>query len=92
MSSILNITLPIFLLIGLGYGLVRGGMFTREHMRALGQIVVNVALPAVIIRALSKSSVAEVFNVTAARAKSGPNWRLCSVIFLSVRDGSTATA
>lgn len=63
MSSILNITLPIFLLIGLGYGLVRGGLFTREHMRALGQIVVNVALPAVIIRALSKSSVAEVFNV-----------------------------
>ncbi len=71
MSSILNITLPIFLLIGLGYGLVRGGMFTREHMRALGQIVVNVALPAVIIRALSKSSVAEVFNVKYIAAYGG---------------------
>jgi predicted permease len=63
MSSILNITLPIFLLIGLGYGLVRSGAFASEHMRALGRIVITVALPAVIIRALSKSSVAEVFNV-----------------------------
>jgi malonate transporter len=63
MSAILNITLPIFILIGLGYGLVRSGMFAPEHMRALGRIVISVALPAVIIRALSNSSVAEVFNV-----------------------------
>lgn len=71
MSSILNITLPIFLLIGLGYGLVRGGMFAPEHMRALGRIVINVALPAVIIRALSNSSVAEVFNIQYIAAYGG---------------------
>ncbi len=71
MSAILNITLPIFLLIGLGFGLVRSGAFASEHMRALGRVVINVALPAVIIRALSKSSVAEVFNVQYIAAYGG---------------------
>jgi malonate transporter and related proteins len=61
-SSILNITLPIFLLIGLGYALVRSGMFTSDQFRALGRIVINVALPAVIIRALSTGSISEVLN------------------------------
>lgn len=62
MNSILNITLPIFLLIGLGYGLVRIGLITSEQFRGLGRIVINVALPAVIVRALSESSIAEVLN------------------------------
>ncbi len=62
MNSILNITLPIFLLIGLGYGLVRIGLVTSDQFRGMGRVVINVALPAVIVRALSQSSIAEVLN------------------------------
>lgn len=62
MSSILNITLPIFMLIGLGYGLVRSGLFAAEVFRGLGRLIVNVALPAVIVRALAGSSAAEVLD------------------------------
>jgi malonate transporter len=70
-NSILNITLPIFLLIGLGYGLVRIGLVTPDQFRGLGRIVVNVALPAVIVRALSKSSIADVFNLQYLAAYGG---------------------
>jgi malonate transporter len=70
-SSILNITLPIFLLIGLGYGLVRSELFNAEQFRALGRIIVSVALPALIIRALSKGSVSEVFNLQYIAAYAG---------------------
>lgn len=71
MNSILNFTLPIFLLIGLGYGLVRGGLVTPDQFRGLGKIVFNVALPAVIVRALSASSIADVFNVPYLAAYAG---------------------
>jgi predicted permease len=70
-NSILNITLPIFLLIGLGYGLVRIGVATSDQFRGLGRIVINLALPAVIVRALSNSSVAEVFNIQYLAAYAG---------------------
>lgn len=71
MSSILNITLPIFLLIGLGYGLVRSGVFTSEQFRALGRIIISVALPALIVRALSKGTVSEVLNLQYVAAYGG---------------------
>lgn len=71
MNSILNITLPIFLLIGVGYALVRGGVVTGDQFRGLGRIVITVALPALIIRALSQSSIADVFNLQYLAAYGG---------------------
>lgn len=60
--AILTITLPIFLLIGLGYLITWRGLFTAEQVRGLGIFVVNVALPALIFRLLSKHRLAEVLE------------------------------
>ena len=55
MLAILNITLPLFLLIGVGYACVRRGPFTPDHVRGMGAFVINVALPALIFRLLSRN-------------------------------------
>lgn len=61
---ILAITTPIFALIGIGYVSTRFGLFARSDMRVLGKFVLMLALPALIFRALTQRSLAEVFNPT----------------------------
>ena len=53
MVPILSITAPIYLLILLGYGCVRAGLFARNDMRVLGQFVLRLALPALLFRTLA---------------------------------------
>ena len=60
--AILQITLPIFLLIGLGYVVTWRGLFTPEQVRGMGAFVINVALPALIYRLLSHHRLAEVLE------------------------------
>jgi malonate transporter and related proteins len=62
MSAILNITGPIFLIIGLGYFSVRWGLFERAHMRVLGRFVMFVALPALLFKALASRSLADIVH------------------------------
>ncbi len=64
MSAIPAITFPIFALIGLGYGIVRVGLFKRADMQVLGQYVLNVALPALLFNAVAKRQITEVLNPT----------------------------
>jgi predicted permease len=61
-NSIITITLPIFILIGLGNVLVRSGLFTAEHFRGVSRLLLYVALPALIVRALGGASVSQVLN------------------------------
>lgn len=56
MLSILSITAPIFLLIGLGFAAVHKGMLARADMRGLGAFVINLALPALLFKAMSQRS------------------------------------
>lgn len=62
MLSILGITGPIYLAIGVGYGLVRAGWFSADDMRVLGRFVIQVALPALLFLALSQRPWHEVFH------------------------------
>lgn len=64
MLAILGITLPIFLLIGLGYLLARGGALTPDHARGLGRFVLILALPALVFRALAERRLDEVLQPT----------------------------
>ena len=41
MLAILNITLPLFLLIGVGYSATKLGFLSLEHNRGLGSFVLN---------------------------------------------------
>ncbi|GGA49731.1 AEC family transporter [Pelagibacterium lentulum] len=62
MLSILTITGPIFILIGLGFGAVRGKVLSKPDMRPLSLFVLHFAVPAVVFRTVSSRPVYEVFN------------------------------
>ncbi|MDE2362169.1 MAG: AEC family transporter [Hyphomicrobiales bacterium] len=63
MLAVLSITIPIFLLIGVGFLAFRFRIVPPEHARALGAFVLNFALPALILRALSSHRVSEILNL-----------------------------
>jgi len=63
MLSILAITTPIYLLIGLGYLAARIGMFSGPDMRVLGRFVLNFALPALVFKALSERPLGEIITL-----------------------------
>lgn len=62
MLAILSVTLPIYLLIGLGYLAVRQEWFTRAEMRVFGRLVIQFALPALVFQALAQRRFAEILN------------------------------
>lgn len=59
---ILSITAPIYLLIALGVVVVRRGLFTKPELRVMGRFVLQIALPALLFRALATRPLAEVLN------------------------------
>jgi len=63
MLNILSITTPIYLIILIGYLLTRIGLFAKTDMRVLGKFVINLALPALLFRALSQRQISEIFNL-----------------------------
>lgn len=62
METIIAITLPIFLVVGLGFGTVKAGLFSAADMRIFGRFVISIALPALLFNAIAKRDVAEVFD------------------------------
>lgn len=60
MGDILTITLPVFALIAMGYGAVWQGFFKQSDMRVLGQFVLQIALPALLFRAVATRPLTEV--------------------------------
>jgi len=63
MFEVLAITGPIYLAIALGYAATRRGLFAKADMQVLGKFVFNVALPALLFRALSTRPIGEVFHL-----------------------------
>lgn len=62
MFAILNITFPIFALIGLGYVLTRRRVFQPVEMDTLGRFTVNVALPALVLNAMVSQPLENIVN------------------------------
>ncbi len=63
MLEIFAITVPIFILIGLGYAAVRVSFFSKADTRVLGAFVINFALPTMLFKALSQRTFGEVMNL-----------------------------
>lgn len=63
MLDILSITGPIYLIIALGYGVTRWGLFAKADMRVFGKFVMHLALPAMLFSSLSQRPVREVLNL-----------------------------
>ena len=64
MLDILATTTPIYALMLLGYGFTRLGLFSKADMRVFGRYVINLALPALLFKALSQRSLGEILNLT----------------------------
>ncbi len=62
MVELLSITLPVFILIGCGYAALRIGLIKPAHTEGLSAFVVNFALPALIVDALTDTSMASSFD------------------------------
>lgn len=71
MLAILVITVPIYLIIGLGFAAGYAGVFEAQDTRALGKFVVKFALPALLFRALSQPSLIDVFDARYIAAYGG---------------------
>jgi predicted permease len=63
MLGVLAVTAPIFIVIAIGFAAVASGLFAREAVRVLGRFVIQFALPALLFKALSERSFAEVMNL-----------------------------
>jgi malonate transporter len=64
MLDILSITLPIYLIIAIGYLMTRLGVFAKAELKAFGQFVLRLALPALLFNALSQRRIADVLNAS----------------------------
>ncbi|RUR34286.1 AEC family transporter [Vreelandella nanhaiensis] len=64
MLEIAAIITPIFLLIGVGFMAMRLSILSYEQMQGVGRFVLYIALPALLIRAITQNPLEEVFNVT----------------------------
>jgi predicted permease len=62
MLEVLSVTLPIFILIALGFAAMRSGATTAADIQALGSFVIRFALPALIFSALAQRPFAEIAN------------------------------
>jgi len=62
MLEILAITGPIFIVIGMGFLAVRLDFFSKNDVRVMGKFVINFALPALLFKALSQRSLADVMH------------------------------
>jgi predicted permease len=62
MLDVVSITLPIFILISLGFASTWQGVTTPADIRALGAFVIRFALPALIFKSLSQRPFAEIVN------------------------------
>ena len=61
-QNVFTLTLPIYLGIALGFCVVRAGWMQAQEVRALGKYTVLIGLPALLFRATSHQSLAEVLH------------------------------
>lgn len=64
MLNVLAITGPIYIAIAVGFAAVRFELFSKADMHVLGKFVIDVALPALLFRALATHRIAEILNPT----------------------------
>jgi malonate transporter len=62
MLQVLTLTIPVYLLIAIGYASVKAGMFHAADMRVLGRFVVGFCLPGLLFNALASRDLGEVLQ------------------------------
>lgn len=85
MSTILGITFPVFLLIGVGWAATATGITTAANIRGIGVFVIRLALPAMLFRALSQRPIAEWLDLRFLSVYAVGSLIAFSVVFFSAR-------
>lgn len=62
MFEVLAVTIPIFLIIGIGYALVRWNIVPKSAIPGMGVYVIYCALPALLFKALATRDILEILN------------------------------
>jgi malonate transporter and related proteins len=62
-TNVLEVTGPVYLLIGLGYVAVRRGWMAAENVRALGRFVIQFCVPAMLVRTLAHAPLSTTLQV-----------------------------
>ncbi len=62
MTDILGLSLPVYLAIDIGFLATHLGLFVKPEMRVLGKFVINFALPAMLLKALSQRPLADIIQ------------------------------
>lgn len=82
MATILTITLPIYLLIGLGFAAVRTGYVAQGDVKAIGNFVVRIALPALIFVAIGTADPSQALHGGLFLAYLGSSLALFALVVL----------
>lgn len=85
--QVLGITLPIFMLIGLGYVATRAGLFDGPMLKGLSTFAIFFALPAVLFRSISSKSFSELIVPEYFFAYAGASTTAFVLMYLFVRHG-----
>ncbi len=62
MLEIFATVAPIFLIVCVGFGAVRGGIVSRDGVKGMAAFLVNIAMPALVFGAISSRSLADVMD------------------------------
>ncbi|KPP89092.1 MAG: putative permease [Rhodobacteraceae bacterium HLUCCA08] len=62
MGTILGITLPIYVVVALGYVTTRRGLFDPADLQVMGRYVLNIALPALLFHATASRDIAQILH------------------------------
>jgi predicted permease len=85
MLAVLTITLPIFLLIALGFAATHLGGVERSEVRALGGFTIKFALPALIFRSLAQRPFAEFASGAYLLVYGGASLAVFTAIFFTTQ-------
>jgi malonate transporter and related proteins len=83
--ELVSLSVPIFLLIALGFGAVRWSLVPADFVRGLGSFVLNFALPALVLHALLRQDLRETFNWSYLIAYAGGSLSIFLVVLLFFR-------
>jgi malonate transporter and related proteins len=83
--DVVSLTVPIFLLIALGFGAVQWRLVPADFVSGLGSFVLNFALPALILHALLRQDLRETFNWSYLIAYSGGSLSIFVIVLLFFR-------
>ena len=85
MLQLLDIILPVFLLVGVGWGAAKGGLIDAAGGRAISTLILWVAMPVLIVRAFVVHGVAEVLDLRILLAYAAASWLLVGAMYWALK-------